>query len=233
MNIATVTAQTPTSQPQTGQTGPATMQSDYMTFLRMLTVQMQNQDPLNPMEASDFAVQLATFAGVEQATQTNQLLAALLGRSGLADLGGWVGMEARVHGGAWFEGGPIELAPDPALGADAVRLVVRNAEGEIVDTREIPPGATSYSWDGRGTAGTPLPEGRYVFEIESRRGEEVLDTAPVAAYLPVREARIENGVTYLVLPGGLMVDSAQVAGLRQPRLAETPTPALDRPGVLY
>ena len=46
-------------------TAPA-MTTDFETFLRMLTVQMQNQNPLNPMESQEFAVQLATFSGVEQ-----------------------------------------------------------------------------------------------------------------------------------------------------------------------
>lgn len=219
MDIATVTSQAPQSQ-TANQTGAPGVQSDYLTFLRMLTVQMQNQDPLNPMAASDFAVQLATFAGVEQATQTNQLLAALLNRSGLSDLGNWVGMEARLHGGAWFGGTAIELAPEPAVGADQVRLVVRDAQGAVADSRELDPAALRYDWDGRGPDGAALPEGRYTFEIESRRGDEVLDTAPVAAYIAVREARIEGGVTYLVLPGGLMVDASQVTGLRQPRPAE-------------
>lgn len=190
--------------------------SDYMTFLRMLTTQMRNQDPLNPMQASDFAVQLATFAGVEQATQTNQLLGALLGRTGLSELGGWVGMEARVYGGAWFGGGPVALAPDPAAGADGVTLIVRDAGGAIVDSRALPPDVQSYDWDGRGPNGQPLPHGRYTFEIESRQGSETLSTTPVAAYLPVNEARIEAGVTYLVLPGGLVVEAAQVSGLRRP-----------------
>jgi flagellar basal-body rod modification protein FlgD len=199
-----------------GQSGRPALQSDYMTFLRMLTVQMQNQDPLNPMQASDFAVQLATFSGVEQATQTNQLLSALLGRAGLSDLGSWVGMEARLFGGAWFEGDPITLAPDPALGAQTVTLIVRDQSGAIVDTRQLDPDATDYSWDGRRSDGTTLAPGRYTFELESRRGDDLIDTAPVAAYLPVREARIENGLTYLVLPGGLLVESAQVTGLRRP-----------------
>jgi len=199
-----------------GQTGRPALQSDYMTFLRMLTVQMQNQDPLNPMQASDFAVQLATFSGVEQATQTNQLLSALLGRTGLSDLGGWVGMEARLFGGAWFEGDPITLAPDPALGAQTVTLIVRDQSGAIVDTRQLDPDATDYSWDGRRSDGTTLAPGRYTFELESRRGDDLIDTAPVAAYLPVREARIENGQSYLVLPGGLLVESAEVTGLRRP-----------------
>lgn len=195
---------------------PGGLASDYMTFLRMLTVQMRNQDPLNPMAASDFAVQLATFAGVEQATQTNQLLGSLLSRSGLADMGGWVGMEARLFAGAWFDGAPIALAPDPAAGAQQVTLVVRDAGGAIVDSRTLDPSAQSYSWDGRTAAGGTLPPGRYTFEIESRRGDELLGSGPVAAYVPIREARIDGGQTLLVLPGGLMVPADQISGLRRP-----------------
>ena len=44
----------------------AMINSDFETFLKMLTAQMENQDPLNPIESSDYAVQLATFSGVEQ-----------------------------------------------------------------------------------------------------------------------------------------------------------------------
>ncbi|MBN8292321.1 flagellar hook assembly protein FlgD [Rhodobacter sp. NTK016B] len=191
-------------------------QSDFVTFLQMLTTQMQNQDPLNPMEASDFAVQLATFAGVEQQTYTNQLLATMIGQTGLSDLGGWVGMEARLYGGAHFSGDPIELTPDPALGADEVVLIVRNDNDEIVDTRSLDPETQSYVWDGQDTDGNPLPDGTYRFEVESRLDGEELDTQPVAAYVPILEARYEDGMTMLVLPGGLFVESGQVTGLRPP-----------------
>ncbi|HPD93432.1 MAG: flagellar hook assembly protein FlgD [Rhodobacter sp.] len=194
----------------------STNQSDYLTFLNMLTVQMQNQDPLNPMDASDFAVQLATFAGVEQQTFTNQLLNAMLGQGGLSDLGSWVGMEARVFGGAWYGGDPVALAPDPALGADSATLIVRDSTGAIVDSRAIDPALQSYQWDGLDSSGSPLPDGTYTFEVESRQGDSILDTQPVAAYVPVLEARYENGATMLVMPGGLMVDSASVTGLRRP-----------------
>ncbi len=191
-------------------------QSDYQTFLNMLTVQMQNQDPLNPTEASDFAVQLATFSNVEQQTYTNQLLSAMLSRTGLADLGSWVGMEARIYGGAWYDGAPISLAPDPALGAESVTLVVRNAAGAIVDSRSLDPTVQSYSWDGLNSHGEPLPDGTYTFELESMLDGETLDTQPVAAYLPIVEARYDGGATLVVLPGGLYVDSSNVTGLRRP-----------------
>jgi len=194
----------------------AAQQSDYITFLRMLTVQMQNQDPLNPMDASDFAVQLATFAGVEQQTYTNQLLATMIGQTGLANLGGWVGMEARIFGGAHFDGTPIALTPDPALGADSVTLIVRNESGAIVDSRALDRTSQSYRWDGVDADGRVLPSGTYSFEIESRLNGQTLDTQPVASYVPIVEARYEGGMTVLVLPGGLYVDSAQVTGLRRP-----------------
>lgn len=203
-------------QPTTAGASMAT-QSDYQTFLNMLTVQMRNQDPLNPQSATDFAVQLATFSGVEQQMHTNQLLSAMVNQAGLADLGSWVGMEARIYGGAWFEGAPIALTPDPALGADSVTLTVRDESGAIVDSRDLAPGAQSYQWDGMAN-GAPLPDGRYTFELESRLDGEVLDQQPVAAYMPIVEARYGNGATLLVLPGGLMVDSGQVTGLRRPIL---------------
>lgn len=212
MDITAATTSTTT----TSNTLTPAPQSDYLTFLNMLTVQMQNQDPFNPMDASDFAVQLATFSGVEQQTYTNQLLASMLGQSGLSDLSGWVGMEARLFSGVYFTGQSIPLAPDPALGADQVILTVRNASGDVVDTRELPTDASSALWDGVGPNGATLPQGAYSFQIESRLNGETLDTQPVAAYVPVLEARLENGATMLVLPGGRLVDSASVSGLRRP-----------------
>lgn len=91
----------------TGNTGSTTVEasakdainSDFETFLIMLTTQMQNQDPLNPIDSSDFAVQLATFSSVEQQVKTNDLLTSLgqqFELMGLSQLAGWVGMEARV-----------------------------------------------------------------------------------------------------------------------------------------
>lgn len=194
----------------------AVPQSDFNTFLIMLTVQMRNQDPLNPMDASDFAAQLATFSAVEQQTYTNQLLGAMLNRSGLADLGAWVGMEARLFSGAHFDGAPISLAPDPALGADSVTLVVRNAAGAVVDSRTLATDAQSYVWDGTGTDGQPVPTGTYTFELVSSRRGDVLSTQPVAAYQRILEARQDGATTLLVLPGHRYVDSSTVTGLRRP-----------------
>ena len=191
-------------------------QTDYMTFLRMLTVQMQNQDPLNPMSSTDFAVQLATFSSVEQQTQTNQLLQSMLGRMGLSDLGGWIGMEVRSAAGAWFDGAPVTLDPALPAGADRGILLVRNTSGGIVDTIELSPGTDRLEWDGQTLDGGVAPDGIYLFTLEAYRGGELVDSADVPAYQLVTEARQTDTGIELVLAGGMRVDSAQVTGLRRP-----------------
>lgn len=55
------------------------LSSDFETFLKMLTTQMENQDPLNPVDSAEFAMQLATFSGVEQQIRTNDILADMVG----------------------------------------------------------------------------------------------------------------------------------------------------------
>ena len=76
------------SQTSTTASTRSQISSDFDTFLKMLTAQMQNQDPFNPIDSTDYATQLATFSGVEQQTRTNDLLtnlgsqiASLLSRS--------------------------------------------------------------------------------------------------------------------------------------------------------
>jgi flagellar basal-body rod modification protein FlgD len=118
MDVSSVTTAPPGS---SGTSAPASaITSDFTTFLKMLTVQMQNQDPLNPIDSSDYAVQLATFSGVEQQVQTNQLLAEMTARfnqMGMSEMAGWIGQEARSNAVVTFDGDPVTLSPNPVLGS--------------------------------------------------------------------------------------------------------------------
>jgi flagellar basal-body rod modification protein FlgD len=193
--------------------------SDFNTFLKMLTVQMQNQDPLNPLEATDYAVQLATFSGVEQQVRANQLLTQMSGQfsvMGMAQLAGWVGQEARTSAPVQYDGNPITLSPNPAARADAAVLVVTDAKGAVVARETLPIGTAPYQWLGADAAGNPLPPGRYSLSLESRLGEETLRTDPVEAYHPILEVRRNADGVRLVLRGGVEVDAATVTALRVP-----------------
>lgn len=217
VNQAT-TAASPTT--NTASTGAGTkISSDYMTFLRMLTVQMQNQDPLNPIESSDYAVQLATFSGVEQQVRTNELLADMASRFqqfGMADMAGWIGKEARSNAPVYFDGTPVTLSPNPAAGATRAVIAVKDAQGNLVSREEIPANAAPYRWLGGGVDGMPLPTGVYTITLESMQGEEVIDARPIEYYALVSEARGGPSGTKLVLPGGIEVAATSVTALREP-----------------
>lgn len=203
--------------PYTTGTSNRTISSDFETFLRTLTVQIENQDPLNPVESSEYAVQLATFSSVEQQVLTNDLLKSLSGQmnvAGLAQMGDWVGQEVRVAAPAWFEGAPITLAPNPAALADRVELVVRDAAGTEVQRLTLPVSAEPVDWAGVTADGAPLPEGLYSFTVESLSEGEVILSEPAEIYARVAEVRAEGGLLRLVLPGDVLVDSGAVTGLR-------------------
>jgi flagellar basal-body rod modification protein FlgD len=193
--------------------------SDFDTFLKMLTAQMQNQDPLNPIESADYATQLATFSGVEQQMRTNDLLTSLGGQMavlGMSQLAGWVGQEARANVPVWMDGDPVTMQLSPAIGADRAVLVVRNASGALVSREDVPTAPGLYDWLGGDAAGDPLPEGRYTLSLESFSGETLLGESPVESYARIIEARNGPSGATLVLEGGVEVPSSFITALRVP-----------------
>ena len=197
----------------------AVLSSDFETFLKMLTTQMQNQDPLNPVDATDYATQLATFSSVEQQVMTNDILSQLstqIAGTQFQQLAAWVGMEALARAPVQFNGQAIELRPDVASSADSARLVVRNEDGDLIATHQIDINDPFFSWDGTDIAGDTVPPGVYRFEIESYDGEDLLSTHTAQAYNRITEVRDEAGFVYLTLSDGTLIDAGSVTGLRSP-----------------
>jgi flagellar basal-body rod modification protein FlgD len=222
--MMTVTPLTATPQPQAGlaaQRARADMLgSDFETFLKLLTAQIRNQDPLSPMQSTEFAAQLATFASVEQQVRANEQLAGLstqLGVSTMAQLADWIGMEARVLAPVQFTGAPVSLAPNPPVLADKVQLVVRDAQEREVQRLDLPLTGGPIDWAGTDALGDPLPNGRYRFEMESFVRGERLALQPVEHYATVREARGNGaGGIELVFDGGITVAASNASALRRP-----------------
>lgn len=191
--------------------------SDFETFIKMLTTQMENQDPLNPLDSQDFATQLATFSGVEQQVKTNDLLGALgsqMALSGLGDVASWVGMEARIAASVDYTGTPVELSLSPATTADKAELIIKNEAGTEVNRISVSTIEGVFSWNGTGANGQVLPNGAYDFELVSSRNDEVLDTKTPEAFVGIEEVRLENGAAVIVLAGGTTHPATSVRGLR-------------------
>ncbi len=221
MEIAPVNQTVGTNRPQTVEASDASaaLSSDFETFLLLLTTQMENQDPLNPIDSADYAVQLATFSGVEQQVRTNDLLeglAAQMSLTGMAELAGWVGMEARASGPVQFDGTPLTLYPDPATTAQEAVLVVYDGAGNVVERLPVAPSDQPLSWAGLDRNGTPRASGQYTFSLESYAHGDLIATSEVDHYAQIAEARLQNGETVLILQGGVEVPASAVTALRDP-----------------
>lgn len=196
---------------------PSGLTSDFNTFLKMLTAQARYQDPMEPIDSTQFASQLAQFSMVEQQVRTNDALALMAGQIGnthLASLASWLGMEARAVTPAYFDGSPITVSSNPAPISDRVELVVLDAGGNEVQRSPIPISAGPIEWAGVDADGAPFAKGAYSFTVESYRGDELILSEPAEVYGKVTEAQVQNGQIILILEGGQTILSSAVTGLR-------------------
>ena len=154
-------------------TAAGAVTGDFQTFLTLLTTQMRNQDPLKPMDSTEFVAQLASFSAVEQQIRSNERLQGILdvlsggSPAGLAE---WIGREVRVAAKADFAGAPVEVAVEPAEGADKAVLVVENDFGNEVARLAVAADATEVTWDGKDAMGATVGAGElWVHARELRR----------------------------------------------------------------
>lgn len=153
-------------------------------FLELLVTQMQNQDPLNPMDGKQMASQLAQFNSVEQligvnnglkqlsesqqlmrSELTNSMASSLTGKKVRA-LSNTVNLEA---------GKDANINYDLSNAASEVEVVIRDSSGNTVRRETIEgasKGENSWSWDGKSDNGVDVPDGKYEVEINATNGDK-------------------------------------------------------------
>jgi len=191
--------------------------SDFTTFLKLLTAQLKNQDPLKPLDSTQFVAQLASFSSVEQQVKTNQALAGIqnsLGGPSASNLSSWIGAEVRAEKDANFAGSPIDVYVAPNASADMAKLTVSNSAGIAVQEITLPAGNDVYTWAGVGDNGAPLPADRYSFKVDSLKAGDVIGTNQASIYETVREARIDAGRVSLVFADGQKIFADDVSAVR-------------------
>ncbi|WP_420465846.1 flagellar hook assembly protein FlgD [Panacagrimonas sp.] len=137
-------------------------------FLRLMTTQLQYQDPFKPMESGEFLGQIAQFStvsGIQGMQESLDSLAAALTSNQTLQAASLVGRGVLVPGdGLWLPAeGAVELGAElPASGS--LLLEIRDAGGQVVDRVDLgsqPAGVARITWDGTGADGARLPEGAY------------------------------------------------------------------------
>jgi flagellar basal-body rod modification protein FlgD len=137
-------------------------------FLKLMTAQLQNQDPLNPTDSNQFLSQLSELSTVEGISQMNttmsSLSTSLLSSQALASAS-LVGQSVLTpaSSASYTSGGTLSGAVQVPAGASSVTLTITNSGGAIVDQMTVQPGAglQGFSWNGTATNGSALPSGNY------------------------------------------------------------------------
>ena len=139
----------------------------FSDFLNLLTVQLQNQDPLSPMDSTEFTNQLVQFSAVEQQINANQKLdnlVALQLSNSLSSSQSFVGNDiSYVSSELYFDGSPSELRYSLPRAAQNATLRIFNEDGGLIYEEAVSgqPGAHTFSWDGRQLGGGVAPDGTY------------------------------------------------------------------------
>jgi flagellar basal-body rod modification protein FlgD len=171
--------------------GARTRLSDnYDTFLILLTAQLQNQDPLAPMDSTQFTQQLVQFSQVEQQIRTNEQLEGLVGQYQAASAGAalsYLGKDAIIEADeTYLAGGEANWAYRLPETATSLKIQVRDASGRTVyetTTADRGVGEHLFSWDGTKTNGDTAPDGVYTMVISAKDA----DGDSIAPTISVRE----------------------------------------------
>jgi flagellar basal-body rod modification protein FlgD len=163
-----------TSSSSLGSTTGATLAGNFQTFLTLLTTQLQNQNPLDPLDTNQFTQQLVQFAGVEQQLKTNDSLSQLVTLQQTTQATqalGFVGKTALVDGttgtmtnssATWHLNVPSDATVD---------ITIANASGQTVFTGKYTAGAGTdvpFTWNGMGNDGTQWPDGKYTISATGK-----------------------------------------------------------------
>ncbi|MBU1288817.1 MAG: flagellar biosynthesis protein FlgD [Alphaproteobacteria bacterium] len=177
VNAATAYASNvPTSPTAEAETG-----SEFNTFLKLLTAQLRNQDPLAPLDSTQFVEQLATFSSLEQDVKSNtslETIAARMDELYAIAASQWIGQTVSVES-TWepFTGEAVAFAVDIPENAGTAILSVKDQAGKTVWTKELEPGTETFSWSGENQTTEELsPAGNYQFGVEIYISDEYAGT---------------------------------------------------------
>ncbi|MBI3303936.1 MAG: flagellar hook assembly protein FlgD [Deltaproteobacteria bacterium] len=189
-------------------------------FLKLLTTQLQHQDPLNPMDNQEFTAQLATFNSLDQLININDKLDAMkaeqlaLSRLQATFL---IGKEVSARGNSVSLGEGGKATMPYTLAAEATRVVVniKDGEGNLVRTVEVgdqKAGEQTVEWDGKDSTGKSREPGVYTFEVNAfdASGKTVAATTSVRGVVTGVDMA---GSEPLLLVGSLKVPMSAVTSV--------------------
>jgi flagellar basal-body rod modification protein FlgD len=182
-------------------------------FLNLLVTQLKYQNPLEPMDDTEFVAQLAQFSSLEQlsnintslesSAQLDYVLSQTIANTMATTL---IGKEVIAEGNSIMHTFEESDTLSYKLGGDAadVEIKIYNDAGTLVRTvnlEDVESGMNTYSWDGKDDAGNNLAAGDYTYEISATNSDGAAVTAETRITGMVDSVRYEDGQGYLIING--------------------------------
>ncbi|MEJ1967321.1 MAG: flagellar hook capping FlgD N-terminal domain-containing protein [Rhizomicrobium sp.] len=216
---APVTSTTPPAAAAQPQTAQQQLAGNFDTFLTLLTTQLQNQDPLSPMDSNTFTQQLVEYSQVEQQIDTNDNLKSLI-TQGSATTGAYavsyLGKAVTVSNGqAPLASGQAIWAYDLGAASTQTQLTVTDTNGNVVYTGagETGAGAHAFNWDGKDTGGTQLADGTYKLTVTATAADGSAVSSVVTSTGVVSEVDM-TGASPMLMVGPMSVSLTDIAGVQ-------------------
>lgn len=193
---------------------------EFDEFMLLLTTQLQNQDPTEPLDTNQFTQQLVQFTGVEQSVEVNKNLERLidLNSSQQTDSAvSYIGKYVETSGNSGFlSDGQASFSYDIPAGAQTASITVLDSVGRPVHTQtvEATPGEYTYGWDGVSSFdGTTLPDGTYSFGLAVRDiNGNTLDATTYTSGV-VTAVSLDTDTPVMTLNGVLEVDADNISSV--------------------
>lgn len=190
-------------------------------FLQLLTTQLQNQDPLEPLNATEFTTQLVQFASVEQQIGQNSRLDELLKvQSGSQAVGAVSFLDTIVEAfgdKAVLTGGEANFTYTLASKAESASIIIRDETGKIVRTLDGELGAGKHNlvWDGKDDQGVLQKDGVYSISVSAKDADGKTIETKTGTIGKVSGVTVKEGVLVLDL-GGITVKVTDVVSVKRP-----------------
>ena len=216
------TGSSATTQAQETESAALTAAADFNSFLQLLTAQVRNQDPLSPLDSTQFVEQLASFSGVEQQIATNSRLDSLLeqfiatnsptGGPSLAAAADLIDQYVVTPATAQsFNGNPIQFSVPPGTVNGQAEII--DASGTAVATIDIPENGI-IRWDGRTANGVSAPEGQYALNLVRTNADGANEVVGRGLVLSrVTQIRLDGDETVLVTSNNEALEADAIQGI--------------------
>lgn len=200
----------------------AQVQSEFNTFLTLLTTELKNQDPSSPLDTNQFTSQLVQFSQLEQTLNTNTDLSTLISgqqTNQMATAIGYIGQTVQASGGNFVLDGTDSDQLNYTLpsAAKAVTINILNSSGQTI--AQIPgstdSGSNSVSYNGTYPGQPTLPAGQYSFSVTAVDASGTALQATLSTTGVVTGVDNTNGVVNLHL-GNLVIPESSVTQIIQP-----------------